>query len=349
MVRHPASAPNHPEVFFLLRALLALFFRQKGLIFIMTAGGILMGSLYLWNSTPLYEAKVSIVSPTIGDIAGLHAERSVARYNVGPSFTVKSIYGLFIQALASQSTRHTFFDTSAPLLHGMSYAQFDQRFIVREEPDFSPGKHPVKYSVTVKAPTAALARDGVVQYVALAKKNAMAHLMGILMAQKKSAAQVVMHQIERIQGVAEQERVDRLTQLNEALRIAGAMGLDVVSSDSSALYMRGSKALVAEINALTTRESNDAFIPGLRALQAEYAALQKKSMPLNKLNMFHLDGTVFVSKTPVSPKKQLVMILSLVLGLSLGCLMALIRDLFLMPPPHEACERAPGLMRRILG
>ncbi|HBI22340.1 MAG TPA: hypothetical protein DDY37_07155 [Legionella sp.] len=349
MRKHPASAPNHPEAFFLLRALLGLFYRQKWIILSMTAGGVLMGSLYLWNSTPLYEAKACIVSPTIGDIAGLHAEHPVARHDAVPPFTVKSIYRLFVQALASQSTQHTFFDASALLLHGMTHVQFDKQFLVREEPDFSPGKHPAKYSVTVKAPTAALARDWVEQYVTLAKKIAMDNLVGIMTAQNKSAAQAVLQQIERIQRIAEQARVDRLTQLNEALKIAHAIGLNGASGDSSSLYMRGSKALAAEINALTMRESNDAFTPGLRALQAEYASLQKNPTHLNDLNMFHLDGTITVSNTPVSPKKQLILMLSLVLGLSLGCLMALIRDLFLMNTPHEARERAPGLMRRIWG
>ena len=349
MVEHPVNDPNRPVAFFLLSALLGLFWRQKVLILIVIVLGALMGSLYLWNTSPLYEAKAYFVSPTDGDIVDFNAGRSSLERNDLRAFTSSSICRVFARELASQSLKHAFFNASTSSLGGMTYAQFDKRFLVRDEPDFSPGKPPEKYSVTVRAPTASLAVDWVTRYVALAEKNAMKTISGIMSAQKKNVAHVLLRKISLIQAVSEQERQDRLTQLNEALQIARSIGLNAPTGDSSSLYMRGSRALIAEINALTARESNDAFSPGLRALQREYASLQKNHENLGDVKIFHLDGAIAGSSEPVSPKKQLVFILALVLGLSLGCLMALIRDLFLMNTPHEARNAAPGLMRRILG
>jgi chain length determinant protein (polysaccharide antigen chain regulator) len=343
MMDSSVSGSNRQEAYVVLSELLGLFWRGKRVILIMTALSVLMGGFYLWSTPPLYEAKAFIVSPTEGDVACFNAGRSITEQNVLHPFTVKSIYRVFVQAFASQSAKQMFFDAS-----GMaSYRLFDQRFFVREEPDFSPGKHPAKYSVTARAPTAALARDEVTRYVDWARKNAMDSLLSIMSAQKKGVAAGLIRKIEVIQAVSEQNRLDRLTQLNEALHIARSIGRDTESSDSSSLYMRGTKALLAEINALNARESNDPFSPGLRELQREYASLQKAQINPEEVNMFHLDGAITTSNAPVSPKKQLILILALVLGLSLGCLMVLVRALFLIKNPSEASQRSPGLMRRI--
>lgn len=349
MVDNAVNDSYRQAPFLVWNALFRLFWRQKRLILIATALGLLMGYLYLWNATPWYEAKASIVSPHEGDFAGIPIARSVAERAVLPSFTVQSIYRVFTQALMSSSVKQTFFDASAPFLHGMTPAQFNQQFLVRVEPDFSPGKHATKYSITVKAPTAALAKDWAARYVDFVEKSALDQLMSIESAQKKNLAQGLIRKIEMIEAIAEQERIDRLTQLKEALQIARSIGLDVATGDSSSLYMRGSKALIAEINALTARKSNDAFSPGLRRLQNEYATLQQTHIDFKTVKIFHLDGAIVASNQPVSPKRQLIFILALILGLSCGCLMALVRDLFLMNTPRVGQNVAPGLIRRIWG
>ncbi len=349
MMDSPANRSHGQEAYVVLSALLGLFWRGKWSILMVTAMSMLMGCLYLWNTPALYEAKALIISPTEGDVAELNAGRSLAEQHALPPLTTKSIYREFIQTITSISNKQAFFAASGSSLDGMTYGQFDKRFLVREEPDFSPSKHAinVKYSLTVKAPTVELAINGVERYVDFAKKNAEAHLMSRLSAQKKNVVQNIALEIDMIRSVAEQARLDKLTQLNEALQIARSIGRSVELSDSSALYMQGENALLAEINALTARESNDPFSPGLRVLQREQASLHQPNRHPTAMNLFHLDGAVTASNGPVSPKKQLILMLTLLLGVSLGCLMVLIRALFLIKNPPEARKASPGFMRRI--
>lgn len=98
--------------------------------------------------------------------------------------------------------------------------------------------------------------------------------------------------------------------------------------DGSLMYMRGSKALKAEIQALESRVSDDPFIPTLRTLQEQQRLFNSLSINPEKVAVFRQDGVVETPDTPVRPKKALVMAIGLVLGGMLGIFLALIRVLF---------------------
>ena len=98
------------------------------------------------------------------------------------------------------------------------------------------------------------------------------------------------------------------------------------------LYMLGSKAIKAEIRALTSREEmakdlargEDHFIEDLPKLLLEIEALQTLEIDFSKISLARIDEVAVVPVKPIKPRKLLIMALALVGGLFVGLFMALI-------------------------
>ncbi|MCY1310285.1 hypothetical protein D9M70_604610 [compost metagenome] len=89
------------------------------------------------------------------------------------------------------------------------------------------------------------------------------------------------------------------------------------------MYMRGSKALRAEIKSLEARKSDDPFIPGLRSLEEKQALYNNIDINPEAVQVFSMDGLVETPDTPIKPKSLLVMLVGAVAGLALGLLIAI--------------------------
>lgn len=295
-----------------MSALIRIFWQQKWLIVFITLFSLFIGTICIWKSTPVYEAKALIVAPTEGDIAGLNG------------FSIKSVYRVFVESLTSQSAQHLF-----------NQAANNTQLIVKEERYLLLKGHQIPYSVLAKASSPAHATEAVTRYIKNANQRAMTNLLAILEAQNKVELDKLDQQIKMVQETAQQERDDQMTRLKEAFQIASALNLNTPSSDATALYMQGTQALSMEIQKLADRESNDAYTPGLRALQSQYASLKNARINVADVKLFQLDGTIEASTTPVAPRKQLIFILFLILGLSVGSLLAMLRELY---SPNAICE-----------
>lgn len=186
-------------------------------------------------------------------------------------------------------------------------------------------------------------------------------------------------QIRTLRESAKTKRTDRITELTEAAKIAEGIGLieksalldngaintndknafyTEVNTQPQPLYLRGSKALRAEIKelaertsddpfiaglrdlqdkvellkvnrqveALKTRQSNDAFIEGLRNKESELALLEAFKIDPNQINVAILDQAAYPSEKPEKPKRSLIVALGAVGGLFLGIMAALIAN-----------------------
>ena len=138
-----------------------------------------------------------------------------------------------------------------------------------------------------------------------------------------------------------QIRQDSITRLREALAVAEAIGLEnppIISGNLSAevsadmdgqlTYMRGSKALKAEIHNLETRKSNDPFIGQLRELQNKQSFYKDLQVSPDTVSVYRQDGPIEQPDRPIKPKKDLIMLLGLFLGCVLGFMIALVRRSF---------------------
>jgi chain length determinant protein (polysaccharide antigen chain regulator) len=146
-------------------------------------------------------------------------------------------------------------------------------------------------------------------------------------------------QIDMLRESGKRMREDSISQLREALAVAKASGLQnsvvFTGGENSVLagnmadsfsYLRGSKALEAELKNLESRDSNDPFIPGLRKLQSEYDFYKWLRGGVYDIAVYRQDGTVDEPLEPVKPKKLLVLALGLGAGVIFGSIIALLRS-----------------------
>ncbi|MCY1304761.1 hypothetical protein D9M70_545300 [compost metagenome] len=146
----------------------------------------------------------------------------------------------------------------------------------------------------------------------------------------------VRRRLSTMREIAKVRREDRIAVLKEALTVAEAVGLEnppVITNqlvkqlsaemEGDLMYMRGAKALRAEIKSLEARKSDDPFIKSLRSLEEKQALYNNIEINPEAVQVFSMDGVVETPETPVKPKKSLVMLVGVVAGLALGILVAI--------------------------
>lgn len=88
-------------------------------------------------------------------------------------------------------------------------------------------------------------------------------------------------------------------------------------------YMRGSKALEAEIDNLQKRPSDDPFIEDLRQKQAAVATYRALEIDPSVVDVYRQDGDVNPPDQPVKPRKALILLFGVVLGGTVGVIWVL--------------------------
>ncbi|QDP72357.1 hypothetical protein FOG18_07190 [Legionella israelensis] len=327
--------------------LLHTLWRQKLLILIITFACSFIGVTYLWLKKPLYQASIQIFPPTVSDISAFNYGRSIDKNALLPSFDVKDIYGIFTRHLLSKSAESIFLeDVYLPSTSKVHRKLSSSAFIPLISVKPLTTSNPANYLLTVKSPDSFQAAECLKYYISFLKEETIKDLLQLAHRQKENAIQNLELKINLAREEAREHRKDRLVQLNEALNIAKAIGLnkpaaakmtgnnnvvvsDATLSEPSFMYGRGIKALESEIQNLKNRKFDDPFSPELRKLQAVVNLYKKLSINANDSTVFRLDGEFKASEQPVSPKKRLILILSMTIGLVLGSVIAIIRNFFI--------------------
>lgn len=144
--------------------------------------------------------------------------------------------------------------------------------------------------------------------------------------------------IKILRKSAQNRRLDSIAALEEASQIAEKLKLlepadslgnqnnksdnlklsTVVNTKEQPLYLRGSKALRAEVESLKNRKNDDHFIPGLRDLQDRLEFLENIHLDAEAIHAVRIDQPAYSPDSPIKPKRKLIAALGLVLGLMLG-------------------------------
>jgi chain length determinant protein (polysaccharide antigen chain regulator) len=312
---------------------------QKWLIIAITLLVTAGAAAYAFLSKPVYEAKLFIMPPTQNGIAELNYGRG--KSTELETYSIKEVYDVFARNLQGESLRQTFFNKIyLPSLDELQrkgaldrlYDRFSRQLVIK-----GPGKDtPDRFSVSVQLGDPEKATEWAKAYVARASEAAEAELIKNVTTEASVRARNLEQRIMSLRETAQRVREDRIQQLREALIIAEAIGLTTPNINSSAAvditvntgnkmdYQRGSKALAAEIKALESRASDDAFIADLRKLQMRYNFYRKLNIDSEKISVYRQDGSVEVPMSPIKPKKGLIIVLGFFAGLMLGAFVALI-------------------------
>ncbi|CAH0228621.1 LPS O-antigen chain length determinant protein WzzB [Pseudomonas mediterranea] len=313
---------------------------QKWLIISVTLLVTIGAAAYAFLSKPVYEAKLFIMPPTQNGIAELNYGRG--KSTELDTYSIKHVYDVFARNLQAESTRQKFFnEIYLPSLDESQrkgaldrvYERFSRELVVK-----GPGKDtPDRFSVTVQGGNPVRATEWAKAYVERASEAAESELIKNVTTEASVRARNIEQRIVSLRETAQRLREDRIQQLREALKIAEAIGLTTPTINSSAAvditvdtgnkmdYQRGSKALAAEVNALESRASDDAFISDLRMLQMRYNFYRKLNIDPERISVYRQDGVVEVPESPIKPRKSLILLLGIIVGGLLGGFVALIR------------------------
>lgn len=320
---------------------------QKLVILAVTIVGAAIALAYALLSTPVYEAKATVLPPLLSDIAAYNAGRteSSSSQSLLKPVTTEEVYSVFTRNLRSLSLRRSFFQEvyipslpedarSAP--RDRLWADFNKIVSInvpdKQRPDL------IEVAVQLSTPdlAAAWANELVDRAAEASERNMQLNVSSELDTRSRS----IERRIASLRSTAQQRREDRIAILKEALIVAKAVGMDSpqvtagrTSSndelsefiDGSLTYMRGAKAIEAEMRVLEARQSDDPFIPELRGSQEQLSFLKTIEVQPDNVSVFTLDSAAEIPETPIRPKKTLIVALGLALGGMLGIFIALVR------------------------
>ncbi|MGX9380330.1 LPS O-antigen chain length determinant protein WzzB [Pseudomonas sp. JQ36] len=318
-----------------------MLFSQKLLILSVTGLFVLVAVLYANLSVPVFEAKVYVLPPKQSQIVSFNIGRDKNSELV--PFSGKDVYDVFLRNLQSESLKRAFFEDT--YLHSLSEAE------KKQSPDmlyltFSsrlkispPGKDLVdRYTVAFQGYDPKQAADWAAGYINRAGVVATQEVIQNALREAQGKARNLDQQMDMHRERARKTREDSIVQLREALKISEAIGLEkplIISGNLSAdlsgsmegplIYMRGAKALRAEIENLEAREADDPFIEDLRKLEASSDLLKGLNIPEQDVAVYREDGEIQLPESPIKPKKVFIYAVGALLGLALGVLLALFR------------------------
>lgn len=312
--------------------------RQKLLIFLVTVVVTAVALAYALLAKPVYEAKIFLAAPATSDIADLNYGRT-QQTGLEP-FTSRKVFDIFVEHLNGETLRRQFFkEVYMPSVvagqgaQGALYAAFNGSFDVVQ----LAGEHPRAY-VAFRGRDPAVASQWATAYVEKAGAAAKAEVLHDATREAQVRANALQLELDNLRESGQQQREDKITRLQEALQIATAIGLQnppLISGevsralsgkmDGELTYMRGSKALAAEIASLQQRKSEDAFIPELREVQTKQQFYQGMVGAQRHVSVYQLDGTIEQPDVPIKPKRNLIIALGVIVGLALGCLIATLK------------------------
>lgn len=324
-----------------------IIWSSKVSIILLTLLGFLCSAVFLFTMSPLYEARVFVLPPTQNGIADLNYGRT-KEAELSP-YTVKDVYDVFLRNLQAESLRRSFF--SNHYLQSLSpserkrgqddlYSEFLESIKVVPTAQSSSES----YSIVFRGDNPVQASEWAKLYVQQAEEAAKKEVITNVYREVEVRARDLKQQIVTLRDNSQKVREDLIVQLREALTIADSIGLkeppilsgglggEVSANMTGQLtYMRGSRALRAEIETLRSRQSDDPFISELRLLQLKYSFFNSFEVFPESLSVYRQDGPIETPDTPVKTKTNLILAIGSLLGLMIGVIISLVRRIFEVP------------------
>jgi chain length determinant protein (polysaccharide antigen chain regulator) len=303
--------------------LLELFqalWRRKWSIFLIALCTTLVGTLYAYFKNPVYEAQIILGPPIAADLAAFN-------YNLTPATPIKPIstgdaYLTFREALFAGTTLDIFQSEEKKQINSLAHKENPVYLEVRNEPLG-------RYSVTARSSNLSAASQSVQKFVSLAHDIALYELNKSRAHETKGVQVAIQKEIGLLHERVTVEKKNQIIRLQSALKIAESISLEnaqpyrhVETDISDAAYLRGVKALKAEIQSLEQQLSNDAFNAPLYNLQYEYNKLSAMQPIKENVVLAKPYDKVQISEQHLNSKR--IIIFSLFSGLMLGIFFVLL-------------------------
>jgi len=322
--------------------------RRKGIILLSVLASIMLAVAYIMLTEPVYRSKAHLLPPRQADVQGLIIDSNGVNV-MAKQYTTDLVYQSFLDTLNSKHLRREFFDAHKLFEHymgGQTGGNPDQVFDTRFEEGIHvqvDKRNATSVIVTFDDSNAQLAAQRLNELIAFANQRTVQQLSDDVNVMIQAEAEQIRYNVVNKLKLAGERRQDAIIALREALQVATALGIVrpkvsqmaankseteiAISMVDVPLYTRGTKALKAEITVLESRKSNERFVPGLRDLQEKLAYLEGLSVGRGELSAVTVDSRVIVPYRAEKPRKALVGMLSALLGIMGGIVLAFVAEL----------------------
>ena len=342
-----ASQPQQEDEISLLDITRLLFSRKK-LILGVIAITFCVGLLYVFTQEKVYQVSTILSHP--------NAE-SILEFNFKNSENIKKsgAFLYFIKVVESRKFKKEFFD-KYNLIEIFSNNSKQDLSTVDLNKIFEKFNSNLAISKDKEGKTSQVTLNGVHKdkigsllddFVDFANQVAVDELVINLQIEMDYRIKKLTSKIENKRTDYKQEINDRISRLQEEYKIAESLGIEDhvlliprSSTDNKSAeirsngveqvrrmlsisttlsgYMKGTRALQAEINVLKNRKSDDIYIEGVRDLQRQLSSLEAISLVKGNLQVVTVDKKAAISVQRIGKDRKFTMILSLILGGILG-------------------------------
>lgn len=317
--------------------------QEKLTVILVTVVVTALAVAYALLAPPVYETEVTLLPPQTSDIQGYNQGRLALNSNLH-EYTTEGVYKEFLRQLRSRQLRNQMLDeVYVPLLptgtdlsnHQALQTRFSKVVSIKQgDVKNAPELYQVKVTLTDPEQAAMLANT----YVETAVKLTKQQIEKDIFTERNRLLEDVSLRIGSLVEQAQKKREDELVKLKEALVIASSLGIEqpilpvgkstsegAAYVDRNLLYMRGAKALQAQISVLEKRESDLPFIGEYQDLAAKLALLKAFKLDSSQVAVVTIDELAEVPVKPIKPKKSLIVIFGFLVGGLLGVFTALIK------------------------
>ena len=332
---------------------------QKRWIAIPLVSCVLLALLYVLIAKPVFQVK-SVVKPAAEkELVELNPPQLKGVTNIvdGKKLTtdvfsmdVEQAYENSKQALLSKEYRKAFYQQNIKLIKenalyndgltfSQNFIQFDERFKVKLSNDKKDAETFIELKFELG--NADLATQLLNEYVVFSLNSRLADVKETFEHKLSQAIRKLEYDASLIRDKYYTDKARTGLEVSEALSIARVAGITQsvhqksgVIGNAGALprYMFGSSALAAEKVALDNRAKlaknlpfgEDHFIAGLPEKSFEIKKLKELKIDFEKVKLAKVDELASLPRSPIKPKKKLIVALSIVAGLFIGLMTALL-------------------------
>lgn len=358
MAQHTA-APHYSSDGIDIRDLLQTLWASRALIILTIAILTGIAIAYAFISTPIYQTSVHTLPPTASGLASYNIASQLTGESILGTvaesaegiepLTTEDAYRIFLRHLNSNTVRQNFFEehylpaqkhntTKIEVQDAWKRLNEELRIVLPK------GSDGIDASLILEGSEPTTIAGWANTYIELAKKVAQQEIINALTGEVTIRAQSLRQQISALRAVGEKERQDQIARLKNALAIAESIDLERPAdatpliaintqhrsntfNEGGLMYLRGAKALRAELQLLEQRTTDDAYIHELSDLLKKQALLENIDLNPDLLSVVTIDRSAVVPEEPIKPKKGLIITLGFILGLVLAPFFVLIRIL----------------------
>lgn len=325
-----------------LRELIIVLWQGKWWIVLSMLVVVLIALGYIVSASPVYRVAATVTQPVERDLSdyNLHvAEYSMLLAGAGqraPHMMPREAFKAFLTAFTNPAYKKEIFNelqrqSSSGSGHAaQSWQTFDSALDIHINKEETTAEIFMESSDPENS--AQLINEAIRQAEQLGKEVLLAKL------QNEIAQAIRQLEMEK-KSLENSARIDleiQLEQLERALEIAQKIGLSepyrgvFADLQGGTAYMRGTRALQAEIEVLGQQLQEQSYLgtPGLGSIDDRLQGLNAISIEPERLAVLEVVNQAQPPKTPIRPKKQLVLAVAILLGLMLGVFIVLVKHAF---------------------